>query len=77
MGISWVPAHEMVGYWSVMRGGYASCIPQAREVHGTLPWQWDWTVKVWVIGEESLGPWSCGRTMPTHLLGLSLCDRFV
>ena len=37
----------------VMRGGYASCIPSAREVHRTLPWQWDWTVKAYVIEEES------------------------
>ena len=38
-----------------MRGGYASCISPAREVHGTLPLQWDWTVKAWFTVEESPG----------------------
>ena len=55
MGMRWVPAHVMLGYWMVVRGGYASCIPPAREVHGTIPLQWDWTAEAWVIGEESPG----------------------
>ena len=54
MGMRWVPAHVM-GYWTVMRGGYVSCIPPARDVHGTLPVQLDWIVKAWVIGQESPG----------------------
>ena len=36
-------------------GGYASCIPPTRKVHVTISLQWDWTVKAWVIGEESPG----------------------
>ena len=55
MGMRWVPAHMMLGYWTVMRGGYASCIPPTQEVHGTISLQWSWTVKAWVIGEESPG----------------------
>ena len=38
-----------------MRGGYASFIPPVQEVHGTIPLQCDWSVKAWVIGEESPG----------------------
>ena len=40
-GMRWVPAHVTLGYWTVMRGGYAFCIPPAREVHGTIPLQLD------------------------------------
>ena len=65
-GMRWVPAHVTLGYWTVMKSGYASCIPPAREVHGTIPLQLD--LRPGSLERNHLGPRSCGWTMPTRVL---------
>ena len=37
MGMSWLSAHATLGYRTLMKNGYASCIPPARGVCGTIP----------------------------------------
>ena len=44
-----------LGYRTVTQSGYAFCIPPARGVRGRIALQLDWTVRVWIIGEESSG----------------------
>ena len=47
--------HWTLGYQTVTESGYAFCISPARGVRGTILLQLDWTVRVWIIGEESSG----------------------